>query len=176
MAIGGADRVVSVLTNTAEALESLHEQTLELMNAGARLDDVIHTVRLPKHLADLPYLKPTYDEPEFVVRNIWRLYGGWYDGNPANLKPARDADLAREMAHLAGGASVLAARATALTAEGDLRLACHLIEMAHLADPDDPTIQGIRAEVYEARRRTETSFMATGIYRAAALDSRDRLG
>jgi hypothetical protein len=48
--------------------------------------------------------------------------------------------------------------------------------MAHLADPDDPTIQGIRAEVYEARRRTETSFMATGIYRAAALDSRDRLG
>lgn len=176
MAIGGADRVVSVLTNTAEALESLHEQTLELMNAGARLDDVIHTVRLPKHLADLPYLKPTYDEPEFVVRNIWRLYGGWYDGNPANLKPARDADLASEMAHLAGGASVLAARATALTAEGDLRLACHLIEMAHLADPDDPTIQGIRAEVYEARRRTETSFMATGIYRAAALDSRDRLG
>ncbi|MFZ9383644.1 MAG: alkyl sulfatase dimerization domain-containing protein [Ilumatobacteraceae bacterium] len=176
MAIGGADRVVSVLTNTAEALESLHEQTLELMNAGARLDDVIHTVRLPKHLADLPYLKPTYDEPEFVVRNIWRLYGGWYDGNPANLKPARDADLAREMAHLAGGASVLAARATALTADGDLRLACHLIEMAHLADPDDPTIQGIRAEVYEARRRTETSFMATGIYRAAALDSRDRLG
>ena len=176
MAIGGADRVVSVLTNTAEALESLHEQTLELMNAGARLDDVIHTVRLPKHLADLPYLKPTYDEPEFVVRNIWRLYGGWYDGNPANLKPARDADLAREMADLAGGASVLAARATALTADGDLRLACHLIEMAHLADPDDPTIQGIRAEVYEARRRTETSFMATGIYRAAALDSRDRLG
>lgn len=176
MAIGGADRVVSVLTNTAEALESLHEQTLELMNAGARLDDVIHTVRLPKHLADLPYLKPTYDEPEFVVRNIWRLYGGWYDGNPANLKPARDADLAREMARLAGGASVLAARATALTADGDLRLACHLIEMAHLADPDDRTIQGIRAEVYEARRRTETSFMATGIYRAAALDSRDRLG
>ena len=22
-----------------------------------------------------------YDEPEFIVRNIWRLYGGWYDGN-----------------------------------------------------------------------------------------------
>lgn len=176
MAIGGADRVVSVLTNTAEALESLHEQTLELMNAGARLDDVIHTVRLPKHLADLPYLKPTYDEPEFVVRNIWRLYGGWYDGNPANLKPARDADLAREMARLAGGASVLASRAETLVADGDLRLACHLVEMASLADPDDRSIQGIRAEVYEARRRTETSFMATGIYRAAALDSRDRLG
>lgn len=175
MAIGGADRVVSVLTNTAEALESLHEQTLAMMNAGARLDDVIHTVRLPQHLADLPYLKPTYDEPEFVVRNIWRLYGGWYDGNPAHLKPARDAEVAREMAALAGGASVLAQRAEELTAAGDLRLACHLVEMAHLADPDDRAIHGLRAAVYDARRRAETSFMATGIYRAAALDSRDRL-
>ncbi len=175
MAIGGADRVVAVLTHTAEALESLHEQTLALMNAGARLNDVIHSVRLPADLADLPYLKPTYDEPEFVVRNIWRLYGGWYDGNPANLKPARETDLAREMAALAGGASVLARRAEALAADGDLRLACHLVEMACLADPDDLTIHGVRAAVYEQRRRSETSFMATGIYRAAAIDSRDRL-
>ena len=114
--------------------------------------------------------------PEFVVRNIWRLYGGWYDGNPANLKPARDADLAREMASLAGGASVLATRAEKLAADGDLRLACHLVEMAYLADPNDRSILGIRAAVYEARRKVETSFMATGIYRAAVLDSKDRLG
>ena len=175
MAIGGEDRVVSVLENTAEALESLHEQTLSLMNTGARLDEIIHTVRLPSHLADLPYLRPTYDEPEFVVRNIWRLYGGWYDGNPANLKPARDVDLAREMASLAGGARALADRAEALASAGDLRLACHLIEMAALAEPDDIAIHGVRAAVYEARRKIETSLMATGIYRAAALDSRDRL-
>ena len=109
------------------------------------------------------------------MRNIWRLYGGWYDGNPAHLKPARDADVAREMAALAGGASVLASRAESLATDGDLRVACNLVEMAHLADPDNATIHGIRAAVYEARRKVETSFMATGIYRAAALDSRERL-
>ena len=38
--------------------------------------------------ARTPYLQPVYDEPEFVVRNLWRLYGGWYDGDPAHLKPA----------------------------------------------------------------------------------------
>ncbi|MFZ9628567.1 MAG: alkyl sulfatase dimerization domain-containing protein [Ilumatobacteraceae bacterium] len=170
-ALAGAERVHRVLTDTAEALESLHDQTLALMNSGARLDDVIHEVRLPQHLADKPYLKPTYDEPEFVVRNLWRLYGGWYDGNPANLKPAREADLAREMAALAGGADVLAARAESLAASGDLRLACHLAEMAVLAEPDTPRLHAVRASVYDARRRTETSYMATGIYRAAAADS-----
>lgn len=170
-AIGGTTDVVSVLSNTAEALESLHGQVLTLMNAGARLDEVIHTVRLPAHLAELPYLAPTYDEPEFVVRNLWRLYGGWYDGNPAHLKPAADADLAGELADLAGGARNLADRASALAGAGDLRVAAHLVEFAVAAAPDDPAVWGARAEIYAARRDAEQSFMASGIYRSAALDS-----
>jgi alkyl sulfatase BDS1-like metallo-beta-lactamase superfamily hydrolase len=110
----GADRVVQALTDTAELLESLLEQTLALMNEGARLDEILHTVEAPKHLLERPYLSPVYDEPEFVVRNIWRLYGGWYDGDPSSLKPARSRDLAEELASLAGGAGALADRARAL--------------------------------------------------------------
>jgi alkyl sulfatase BDS1-like metallo-beta-lactamase superfamily hydrolase len=175
MAIGGKERVGMVLTDTAAALESLHEQTLALMNSGARLDDVIHQVRLPEELANKPFLKPTYDEPEFVVRNLWRLYGGWYDGNPANLKPATEVALATEMASLAGGAEALAARAEELANAGDFRLACHLIEMAATATPDSKRIHEIRVAIYTERRKIETSFMATGIYRTAALDSKARI-
>ena len=75
------------------------------MNEGARLDDIVATVKAPDHLLEKPYLRPVYDEPEFVVRNLWRLYGGWYDGNPARLKPPTDAAIAAEMASLAGGAA-----------------------------------------------------------------------
>ena len=83
----------------AELLEYARStQTLALMNEGARLDDIVHTVQPPAHLLDRPYLRPIYDEPEFVVRNIWRLYGGWYDGDPAHLKPAPAAALAGELA------------------------------------------------------------------------------
>ena len=170
-AVGGDD-VALVLGDTADALESLHVQTLDLMNSGARLDDVIHTVRLPQHLADKPYLRPTYDEPEFVVRNIWRLYGGWYDGNPSHLKPAPDAALATEVARLAGSIDALVDRATTLAADGDLRLACHLIEMAVQADPSDLRSHQARAEIYDQRRRAESSYMASGIFRSAMLDSR----
>jgi Tfp pilus assembly protein PilF len=59
-----------------------------------------------------------------------------------------------------------------LAARGDLRLACHFVEMAALAEPESRTIHAIRAAVYEQRRRSETSMMATGIYRAAAHDSK----
>ena len=174
--IAGRARIGRVLDDVASALESLVHQTLTLMNEGARLDAIVQSVRVPDHLLDRPYLQPVYDEPEFVVRNIWRLYGGWYDGNPANLKPAPDARLAAEVAALAGGAVELARRGAGLAEAGDLRLACHLVELAVLADPADREAHRMRADVYTRRRREELSLMAKGIYRAAAVDSEAAAG
>ena len=166
--VGGRDRVRSVLLDLAGALEFLVGESLERMNAGERLDTLLHEVRLDDAVLDKPYLRPVYDEPEFVVRNVWRLYGGWYDGNPAHLKPAREVALAHEVASLAGGATALAKRGQELAASGDLRLACELVEWAGLAAPDDPTVHGIRAEVYLKRRKQELSLMSKGIYADAA--------
>lgn len=167
--IWGAADVHRALDDTASYLESLVDQVVALMNRGARLDEVIASVAPPAALATRPYLSPVYDEPEFVVRNLYRLYGGWWDGNPAHLKPARDADLARELAGLAGGAAALAARAQATA---DLRLACELVELAYLAAPDDAAIREIRTNLYSARAASERSLMARGVFSAAAAESR----
>ena len=107
----GAIRVRAVLNDTANYLQSLYDQTIALMNAGAALDEVIHAVKPPTNLAEKPWLQAVYDEPEFIVRNIWRLEGGWYDGIPSNLKPATDGERAREIAALAGGVAPVIARA-----------------------------------------------------------------
>ena len=136
-----------------------------------------------------PYLAPVYDEPEFVVRNIWRLYGGWYDGDPSTLKPAPQAALAAELAALAGGAGVLADRASlsprcAKATEArqrpagpqtglsprSCRLAGHLAELAVLADPSDPGVRRVHSEVFSLMASVSTSTMAKGIYRWAASD------
>jgi glyoxylase-like metal-dependent hydrolase (beta-lactamase superfamily II) len=177
----GADRVAQALGDTAELLESLVSQTLAVMNGGGRLDEAIHTVQVPAAMAGRPYLQPVYDEPEFIVRTIWRQYGGWWDGNPATLKPASERALAAELAGLAGGASALAARAVALAdagvadqdeqGEGSLRLAGHLAELAWLAAPDDPQVAQARHHVFSIRADKATSTMATGVFRWAAGES-----
>jgi alkyl sulfatase BDS1-like metallo-beta-lactamase superfamily hydrolase len=170
----GADRVRQALLDTGEMLQSLHDQTIAMMNEGARLDDIIHSVRAPAHLLEKPYLRPVYDEPEFVIRNVWRLYGGWYDGNPATLKPAPDAAVARQLADLAGGATALADRAAALLDAGDdasLRLAGHLAELAALAAPDDAGVHRVRAAVFARRAEVEASTMAKGVFAWAASES-----
>jgi alkyl sulfatase BDS1-like metallo-beta-lactamase superfamily hydrolase len=170
--IVGAARVRQALDETATLLEHLHDETVRLMNEGARLDDIVHAVRAPAHLLKRPYLKPVYDEPEFVVRNVYRFYGGWWDGNPAHLKPAPEAAVARELAALAGGAGALAARARALADGGDVALACHLVEFAAQAAPDDAAVRAARADVYDRRAAEVRSVMARGVYRTAAAESR----
>jgi alkyl sulfatase BDS1-like metallo-beta-lactamase superfamily hydrolase len=169
----GADRVRQALGDTAEYLRSLHDQTLAMMNDGCRLDEILHTVRPPAHLADRPYLQPVYDEPEFVVRNIWRLYGGWWDGNPATLKPPPEAAVAAEVVELAGEAA-LGARIDALVAaddEASLRLAGQLSEWLAAARPDDAAAHARRGAVYAARVASERSTMAKGVFGWAARES-----
>ncbi|SEG93061.1 Metallo-beta-lactamase superfamily protein [Nonomuraea solani] len=172
--IFGGDRIRQALLETAEWLESLVTQTLELLNAGARLDEIVHSVSPPEHLAGRPYLRARYDEPEFVVRNLWRLYGGWYDGNPAHLKPAPEAELAKAVAELAGGPAALADAAMKALSEGDERLAGHFAEMAALAAPDDAGVHRVRAEVFSTRAANELSLMAKGIFNWAAAESERR--
>lgn len=169
--IAGKKRINDVLDSMARALEGLVEETLKLMNQGARLNDIIHSVHVPADLLEKPYLRPMYDEPEFVVQNIWRLYGGWYDGNPANLKPAKESELAEEITRLAGGAPALGFRARELSEAGQHRLACHLAEIAVQATPDSAAVHKARAKVYAARRDAELSLMSKGIYGAAAAES-----
>ena len=171
MPIFGAERVRQALDDTAQWLEALVEQTLALMNAGATLEEVLRTVRPPAHLAGRRYLQPVYDEPDYVVRNLWRLYGGWYDGVPSHLKPAPEADLGRVVMALAGGIDALIARAGALAGDGRLALAAHLIDWAVAAEPDHRGAHAARARIYERRADEARALMTRGIFSAAARDS-----
>jgi len=171
--IFGAVRIKTALTDTAAFLETIESQTLALMNQGASLDTVLHSVRIPEEALAKPYLRPVYDHPQFLVRNIWRLYGGWYDGEPDNLLPAPRAHQAREWVALAGGLGKVLARAEALRAEGKLALACHLIEQAVHAEPGVKEAHELRSAIYEARAALQSSSMARGIFNFAAASSRE---
>ena len=167
----GAARVRQALEDTAEWLETLERETVARMNAGLALEQIVAEVRPPAHLADRPYLQAVYDEPEYVVRNIWRRYGGWWDGRPAHLKPAREVEIGLEVAVLAGGAEALADRALAVAGAGRHALACHLADWAAAAAPDSARVHAARATIYAARARTSEALMTRGIFDAAARES-----
>ncbi len=169
--IAGRERIARVLDDVATALEDLVTDVVAMMNAGATLDTIVHTVQVPADTLAKPYLRPLYDEPEFVVRGIWRQFGGWWDGAASRLKPSPDAQVATAIADLAGGADVLLRRAEQAASDNDMRLACHFADLAGWAAPDDPTIHAGRAAIYLQRRKVEPSLMSKGIFAAAARES-----
>jgi hypothetical protein len=51
-------------------------------------------------------------------------------------------------------------------------MACHLIDFAAWAEPDNGQVHEARSDIYEQRRSKELSLMSKGIFKAAARESR----
>src|SRR5258706_3053175 len=155
--IAGVARVREALIDTAAYLESLVRQTLERLNAGETVYQILDAVRAPAELAGRPYLRPVYDEPEFIVRNLWRCYGRWDTGVPSELKPSPRRALAKEVLALARGVEKLLERAGSLHQAGDSQLAAHLVDWAVEAEPDRQEAHTLRAAGYQTLIEAATS-------------------
>eukprot|EP00002_Diphylleia_rotans_P021509 TRINITY_DN4183_c0_g1_i1.p1 TRINITY_DN4183_c0_g1~~TRINITY_DN4183_c0_g1_i1.p1 ORF type:complete len:480 (+),score=95.26 TRINITY_DN4183_c0_g1_i1:189-1628(+) len=167
--IFGSDRVKQALLESAAFIKIVSEQALGMINEGLALNDILHKMKYPQELLKRPYLRPIYDEPEFIVRNLWRRYAGWYDQNPAHLKPPSDKELADELVSLCGGnVDIVVNRAKELLKEKNYRLACHMIEYAHQHAPQRKDISRERAIIYRERSNQESSSMARGVYNSVA--------
>jgi alkyl sulfatase BDS1-like metallo-beta-lactamase superfamily hydrolase len=176
LAVHGRDAVRMVLTETARYLRVIVDEVRRRMNAGEMPEDIFHAVEPDAVLAERPFLRATYDHPKFIVRNLLRLWGGWWNGNAAELLPATPARVAGEVATLAGGAGAIVARGRALLDGGDATTAAHLAEWAARADPASREAQTFKRDVYARRLDEAESLMARGIFRAAMHDAELALG
>lgn len=160
------------LEETAAYLESIVDQTIDALNDGSPPHaDIVHAVDAPD--AESPWLEEIYDESEFIVRNLIRRYGGWWNGRPSDPKPATRDGQAAEIAELAGGPDALLERAEDLTSDGEYRRATHLVDYAMEAAPADESVREAAAELYDERAAAEGSLMATNLYRSAAAYARE---
>jgi alkyl sulfatase BDS1-like metallo-beta-lactamase superfamily hydrolase len=166
------DHALEVLRETARALRFLHTAVLERLNAGQWPDEIVDAgIALPRDLAEKSYLRPIYGCAEFVVRDVLRAYAGWWGGNPAELLPARRADVARDLVDVAGRAALFA-KARALAQAEQHRRALHLAVYLAQADPGDAEARALVAELCEALSEREPSFIARNFYRSAGRTAR----
>ncbi len=197
LVVHGAEAVRTLLSETAAYLRHIIDQVLERMNAGETPEAIFHAVEADPELAGRPFLLARYDHPKFIVRNLLRLWGGWWNGNAADLMPATWEAQAAEIAVLAGGAAKLVSRGRALLEEGDAVMAAHLAEWATRAEPGgseaqpgvseaqpgvseaQPGVseaQQLKRDVYARRLAEAETTMEQGIYRATMNDARQALG
>ncbi len=176
LVVKGESAIRGMLTETAAWLRSIIDQVVERLNAGDLPEQIYHEVEPDPELSQRPFLRVVYDHPKFIVRNLLRYYGGWWDGNAANLLPATWAEQGREVAALAGGVEAVVARGRQLLGQGDLTMACHLAEWAAWAAPASPAALEFKRDAYRARLAAAEQTMTQGIYRAAMNDAITALG
>jgi glyoxylase-like metal-dependent hydrolase (beta-lactamase superfamily II) len=173
-AIEGEDNVQTACLDTARYLRSIDDQVVERMNKGQWLEQILREVDPPADLAAKPYLQPIYGHPKFIVQGVWRQYGGWYDGNPADFWAAKTADQAAEIVKLTGSAA-LVARARDLQTIGDLPLACHLVDWVCSVEPDNAEARRLQRDLFEARSIPEPNMMARNTFKGAAAEAEKHL-
>ncbi|MFQ5519923.1 MAG: alkyl sulfatase dimerization domain-containing protein [Candidatus Methylomirabilia bacterium] len=176
LVVRGGEAVRAVLTDTARYLRVIIDQVLERMNAGQTPEEIFHAVEPDPALSTRAYLQARYDHPKFIVRNLLRLWGGWWDGNAADLLPATWQAQAQEIASLAGGVRSIVERGRALVEQGDIVMASHLAEWATRAAPTDRAAQALKRDVYEKRLADAPALMAQGVFRAAMNEALEALG
>ena len=81
-----------------------------------------------------------------------------------------------EIAAMAGGVDKVVARANEKLASGNVALACHLIDWAAFAAPDDKAVHAARSRIYAARTEQSSSTMSVGIFSSTARESAAKAG
>lgn len=145
--ISGAEQVMEILTTYRDGIQYVFDQTIRGMNRGLGPDELAHTVELPAHLREHPYLEELYGQVDFCVREIYAGLYGWFSGEGADLEPPPPAEESAEIVALAGGIEAATAALDAATADGRerwaLRLATHILRV----DPDNTAVRSQKAEL-----------------------------
>ncbi len=164
----GEEKIQEVLTNYRDAIKAVYEQTINCINKGISVDEAVRLVKLPAHLAKLPYLQEFYGRIDWSVRGIYQGTIGWYDGDGSKLCPLPPSYLARELVNLAGGADKILKRAIELQKQGEYQLSSELCDVVIRANPDDKMAHLIKAVNMEHLAVASKSLNQFGFYFSAS--------
>lgn len=146
----GADTVTEVLTNYRDAIRFVFEKSIEGMNKGLSMRELVEYVQLPAHLAEKDYLGEYYGKVSFVVQDIYVQNRGWFDGNSTNLQRLSPREEASRMAELVGGPSQLLKKAERALQSGDYQWAAQLADHLLFLDKNAVAPKRIKADAFEA--------------------------
>ncbi len=147
-AVFGADVIRASLTDYRDAIRHIVSETRAGMDAGKTIDELAHSVKLPPHLAEKPYLREYYGRVEFAVRAYFVGTMGWFDGNPTSLSPLAPEDEARKLVELVGGADAVMRAITKARADGEHQWALQLVDrLIRAADGEGAEARKVKAEI-----------------------------
>jgi len=130
--IEGRERIREELLAIRNAVQYVHDRTVEAMNAGKDVFTAMREIRLPPELE----VGEGYGKVDWDVRAIWENYMGWFhQRSTTELYPVPPDAVYPDLAELAGGPDAVAKRARETLEAGRAVEAIHLVEVALSVEP-----------------------------------------
>ena len=169
--IEGEAEVQKVLTHTARALRWLRAEVVSLMNQGLGEQQVLARMHYPEELFGVPWMKPTYGDPSYIVRDIYRSENGWWDRNPTTLHPEPPEAVGAAVARAITDKPAVIASARALADAGQWQLALHVVDLLATAHGDAPELiqaRALKAAWLRERAAQVASYVSRNLYKVSA--------
>jgi len=131
----GKNTINRIFTNYRDAIQFVHDQTVQYMNKGLTPGEIAALVKLPPHLAGDSFLQEVYGEIDRNIYEIFWWYRGSFSGRCRDLFSQSPQEEAEMTAELAGGIEALAQKAAQLLDKGKLEWALELADNVLLLDP-----------------------------------------
>jgi alkyl sulfatase BDS1-like metallo-beta-lactamase superfamily hydrolase len=144
--IVGADRITEEVTAMREAMQAVHDRTVELMNAGGDVYTAMREVTVPEYLD----VGEGYGKTSWNVRAIWELYTGWFHHrSTTELYGVAPGSIAADVVEAAGAEPLIAAGRTHLELGRPVE-ALHLTDLVLAAQPSHAGARALAVEAHEA--------------------------
>ncbi|MBP1687087.1 MAG: hypothetical protein H6Q33_3230 [Deltaproteobacteria bacterium] len=158
--ITGQGLIRQCLDRLEAAVDYVHRETLDGMNAGTDIWTLMREVQLPPEL----YVGQGYGKVSWAVRTIWESYMGWFKAQATSeLYPTQPTDVYKDLVGLAGIAAVIQRGNDKLLA-GDPETALLLAEAALASDQANRSALQLSLDAHRAllARSRAINFWETG--------------
>lgn len=144
--IRGAARIKADLDKMHAAVSYVNAATIAGMNAGKDVHTLMREIKLPPELE----IGEFHGKVAWDVRAIWEEYSSWFHfDSTTSLYGVPRSSIDADLVELAGGAGVLAERASAKLAAARPLEAMHLLDIALGADPRHAMALSVKKNVLE---------------------------
>jgi alkyl sulfatase BDS1-like metallo-beta-lactamase superfamily hydrolase len=132
-AIYGRERIAADIERMIGAISWVRDYTLDGMNAGKAVHELMRDVKLPENLS----IGEFHGKVSWSVKTIWDEYSGWfhYEDGTTELYHVPRSAVNADLVELTGGAAVLARRAKVHVDAGRPLEAIHLLDIALGVEP-----------------------------------------
>lgn len=141
----GAEQIKADMTRIRDAVRYVHDATVEGMNAGKTVYELMQEITLPPELD----LVQNHGRVDWAVRSIWDYYAGWFKfESTTELYPVPVRDVYADIAEVAGSEGLLSLAQNYLAADENVKT-LHIVEVVLEGDPNNASALGLRQQALQ---------------------------